>query len=61
MAILFLALLLFFAVRAVLYFRNGRAFAGIFASLACLLFLGGIYVDYAKSSNADAKVAASAS
>ena len=60
MAFLFLALLIFFAVRAVLYFRNGRAVAGIFASFACLLFTGGIYVDYAKSTGANAEVARSA-
>lgn len=47
MAFLFVGLFLFFAARAFAYFSNGRAFAGLFASLACLLFLGGIYVDYA--------------
>jgi hypothetical protein len=51
------ALFLFFAVRAFLYFRGGRAIAGVFASLACLLFFGGIYVDYARHTKVGAEVA----
>jgi hypothetical protein len=48
MLFLFLGLLLFFAVRAFFYFRGGRAFAGTFAVLACLLFTAGIYTDIAR-------------
>jgi hypothetical protein len=56
MLMLFAGLFLYFAVRAFLYFSNGRAFAGLFASLACLLFLGGIYVDIAQHGKAPAGV-----
>lgn len=48
MLVLFVGLCLFFAVRAFLYFSRGRAFAGMFASLGCLLFLAGAWVDVAE-------------
>jgi len=44
---LFIMLLVFFAVRAIGYFARGRTFAGVFATAACLLFLGGLYADFA--------------
>jgi len=47
MSTLFLVMLVFFAVRALTYFARGRTFAGLFATAACLLFLGGLYADYA--------------
>lgn len=47
MGMLFMALLAFFAVRALTYFVRGRLFAGLFASAACLLFVGALYADYA--------------
>jgi len=55
MVLLFVALFLFFAVRALTYFSRGRAFAGSFATLACMLFLGAIYVDYAGHGTGPAK------
>ena len=54
MLFLFVGLCLFFAARAFLYFSRGRAFAGLFATLACLLFLGGIYVDVVQHTRAPA-------
>jgi hypothetical protein len=47
MGAFFLFLLLFFAVRALICFGGGRPVAGSFAVLACMLFAGGLYVDYA--------------
>ncbi len=52
MLILFVVLFLFFGARAFVYFFTGRAFAGTFATLACLLFLGGIYADFAQQGKA---------
>ncbi len=52
MLILFVVLFLFFGARAFICFFTGRAFAGTFATLACLLFLGGIYVDFARQGKA---------
>lgn len=51
---LFLFLAIFFAVRTFLYFSRGRLIAGILAGLACLLFLGAIYVDFARVTPAEA-------
>ena len=47
MGTLFMLLLVFFAVRAITCFARGRTFAGVFATAACLLFLGGLYADHA--------------
>ena len=47
MSTLFLVMMVFFAVRALTYFVRGRTFAGLFAAAACLLFLGGLYADFA--------------
>jgi hypothetical protein len=51
---LWLALMVFFAWRAFVYFNGGRAFAGIAAGAACLLFVGAIYVEFARSPRAPA-------
>ena len=48
MGAFFLFLFLFFAVRALICFGGGRVVAGSFAVLACMLFAGGLYVDYAR-------------
>ena len=60
MVLLFVGLALFFAVRSFLYFRGGRTFAGILTALACCLFLGAIYTDFAKKSSPDTTEAVAA-
>ena len=45
---LFLFMLLFCGARALIYYARGRLVAGSFAVLACMLFAGGLYVDYAR-------------
>ncbi|HTU12800.1 MAG TPA: hypothetical protein VMG08_18060 [Allosphingosinicella sp.] len=57
MAVLFLVLLLFFAGRALLYFSRGQLFATTFAVLACLLFAGALYADFAGKEKAGAQAA----
>jgi hypothetical protein len=44
---LFIVMLVVFAGRAITCFARGRTFAGLFAAAACLLFLGGLYADFA--------------
>jgi len=58
MAMLFIIMLVFFAVRALTYFARGRLFAGAFASAACLLFLGGLYADHAGQTKAKPQASA---
>ena len=48
MTLLFLFMLLFFAARALTCYARGRVVAGSFAVLACMLFAGGLYVDFAR-------------
>jgi hypothetical protein len=55
--VLFIILLIFFALRALTYFARGRLAAGVFASLACLLFLGGLYADHAGQNKAKTQAA----
>lgn len=57
MAALFLILLLFFAGRTLVYFARGRLFAATFAALACLLFAGGLYADFAGKDKAGSQAA----
>ena len=60
-----LFLFLYFAWRGFFYFRAGRMIAGVLCVLACCLFLGSIYVDYARfqhgASQADAQAEQEAS
>ena len=54
---LFVFLMLFMAWRTFVYFREGRAIAGLAASFGVLLFAGAIFVSFADTTNADRQMA----